>query len=124
MLPQFPGGEAELYGWLARNVKYPSEAIEYGVQGRIFVQFVVEKDGNISDIKISKVSDGRAIVVVAKAKDDSPEELNKENEEKGLKALQDESIRLVKAMPKWKPGTNKGKPVRCYFHLPINFRLH
>ena len=124
VLPQFPGGETELYGWLARNVKYPSEAIEYGVQGRIFVQFVVEKDGNISDIKISKVSDGRAIVVVAKAKDDSPEELNKENEEKGLKALQDESIRLVKAMPKWKPGTNKGKPVRCYFHLPINFRLH
>ena len=125
VLPQFPGGEAELYGWLARNVKYPSEAIEYGVQGRIFVQFVVEKDGNISDIKIAKVSDGRAIVVTAyKAKDDSPEELNKENEEKGLKALQDESIRLVKAMPKWKPGTNKGKPVRCYFHLPINFRLH
>ena len=124
VLPQFPGGETELYGWLARNVKYPSEAIEYGVQGRIFVQFVVEKDGGISDIKISKVSDGRAIVVVAKAKDDSPEELNKENEEKGLKALQDESIRLVKAMPKWKPGTNKGKPVRCYFHLPINFRLH
>ena len=124
VLPQFPGGETELYGWLARNVKYPSEAIEYGVQGRIFVQFVVEKDGNISDIKISKVSDGRAIVVVAKAKDDSPEELNKENEEKGLKALQDESIRLVKAMPKWKPGTNKGKPVRCYFNLPIMFRLN
>ena len=124
VLPQFPGGETELYGWLARNVKYPSEAIEYGVQGRIFVQFVVEKDGNISDIKISKVSDGRAIVVVAKAKDDSPEELNKENEEKGLKALQDESIRVVKAMPKWKPGTNKGKPVRSYFNLPIMFRLN
>ena len=112
-------------GWLARNVKYPSEAIEYGVQGRIFVQFVVEKDGSISDIKIAKVSDGRAIVVTAyKAKDDSPEELNKENEEKGLKALQDESIRVVKAMPKWKPGTNKGKPVRCYFNLPIMFRLN
>ena len=125
VLPQFPGGETELYGWLARNVKYPSEAIEYGVQGRIFVQFVVEKDGNISDIKIAKVSDGRAIVVTAyKAKDDSPEELNKENEEKGLKALQDESIRVVKAMPKWKPGTNKGKPVRCYFNLPIMFRLN
>ena len=124
VLPQFSGGETELYGWLARNVKYPSEAIEYGVQGRIFVQFVVEKDGGISDIKISKVSDGRAIVVVAKAKDDSPEELNKENEEKGLKALQDESIRVVKAMPKWKPGTNKGKPVRCYFNLPIMFRLN
>ncbi len=125
VLPQFPGGETELMGWLARNVKYPSEAIEYGVQGRIFVQFVVEKDGNISDIKIAKVSDGRAIVVTAyKAKDDSPEELNKENEEKGLKALQDESIRVVKAMPKWKPGTNKGKPVRCYFNLPIMFRLN
>ena len=125
VLPQFPGGETELYGWLARNLKYPSEAIEYGVQGRIFVQFVVEKDGNISDIKIAKVSDGRAIVVTAyKAKDDSPEELKKENEEKGLKALQDESIRVVKAMPKWKPGTNKGKPVRCYFNLPIMFRLN
>jgi len=125
VLPQFPGGETELMGWLARNVKYPSEAIEYGVQGRIFVQFVVEKDGSISDIKIAKVSDGRAIVVTAyKAKDDSPEELNKENEEKGLKALQDESIRVVKAMPKWKPGTNKGKPVRSYFNLPIMFRLN
>ena len=125
VLPQFPGGETELMGWLARNVKYPSEAIEYGVQGRISVQFVVEKDGGISDIKISKVSDGRAIVVTAyKAKDDSPEELKKENEEKGLKALQDESIRVVKAMPKWKPGTNKGKPVRCYFNLPIMFRLN
>ena len=125
VLPQFPGGETELYGWLARNLKYPSEAIEYGVQGRIFVQFVVEKDGNISDIKIAKVSDGRAIVITAyKAKDDSPEELKKENEEKGLKALQDESIRVVKAMPKWKPGTNKGKPVRCYFNLPIMFRLN
>jgi len=125
VLPEYPGGETELYGWLARNVKYPSEAIEYGVQGRIFVQFVVEKDGNISDIKIAKVSDGRAIVVTAyKAKDDSPEELKKENEEKGLKALQDESIRVVKAMPKWKPGTNKGKPVRCYFNLPIMFRLN
>ena len=125
VLPEFPGGEAELYGWIARNVKYPSEAIEYGVQGRISVQFVVEKDGSMSDIKIAKVSDGRAIVITAyKAKDDSPEELKKENEEKGLKALQDESIRVVKAMPKWKPGTNKGKPVRCYFHLPINFRLN
>ena len=125
VLPEFPGGEAELYGWIARNVKYPSEAIEYGVQGRISVQFVVEKDGSMSDIKIAKVSDGRAIVITAyKAKDDSPEELKKENEEKGLKALQDESIRVVKAMPKWKPGTNKGKPVRCYFNLPIMFRLN
>ena len=123
--PEFPGGEAELYGWLAKNVKYPSEAIEYGVQGRIFVQFVVEKDGSISDVKIINVSDGRAIVVTAyTAKDDSPEELEKENEEKGLKALQDESIRVVKAMPKWKPGTNKDKPVRCFFRLPINFRLN
>ena len=123
--PEFPGGEAELYGWLAKNVKYPSEALKYGVQGRIFVQFVVEKDGSISDVKISKVSDGRAFTVIAETvKDDSPEELNKENEEKGLKALQDESIRLVKAMPKWKPGTNKDKPVRCYFRLPISFRLN
>jgi hypothetical protein len=64
------------------------------------------------------------VVTAYKAKDDSPEELNKENEEKGLKALQDESIRVVKAMPKWKPGTNKGKPVRSYFNLPIMFRLN
>ena len=125
VLPEFPGGEAELYGWLARNVKYPSEAIESGVQGRMIVRFVVEKDGSISDVKIVKGADGRGVIVTAyKAKDDSPEELKKENEEKGLKALQVESVRVVKAMPQWKPGTNKGKPVRCYFHLPIVFRLN
>ena len=125
VLPEFPGGEAELYGWLARNVKYPSEAIESGVQGRMIVRFVVEKDGSISDVKIVKGADDRGVIVTAyKAKDDSPEELKKENEEKGLKALQVESVRVVKAMPQWKPGTNKGKPVRCYFHLPIVFRLN
>jgi TonB-dependent SusC/RagA subfamily outer membrane receptor len=125
VLPEFPGGEAELYGWLARNVKYPSEAIESGVQGRMIVRFVVEKDGSISDVKIVKGADKRGVIVTAyKAKDDSPEELKKENEEKGLKALQVESVRVVKAMPQWKPGTNKGKPVRCYFHLPIVFRLN
>ena len=123
--PEFPGGESELYGWLAKNVKYPKEALEYDLQGRMIVRFVVEKNGSISDIKIVKGADGRGIIVTAhKAKDDSPEELEKENEEKGLKALQDESIRVVREMPNWKPGTNKGKPVRCYFYLPIVYRLN
>ena len=128
VLPEFPGGMNEMFGWMNRNVKYPKEAVEYGVTGRIIVQFVVEKDGSISTVQVVKgvgVNGDKGIVVTAyKAKDDSPEELKKENEDKGRIALQDEAIRVVNAMPKWNPGTHKGKPVRTRFTLPVSFRLN
>lgn len=125
VLPEFPGGMNEMFGWMSRNVKYPKEALEYGVQGRIIVEFVVEKDGSITNIREIKGAgkDGGIIVNAYKAKDESSEELKKENEDKGRISLQDEAKRVVKAMPKWTPGRDNGQPVRTKFVLPVMFRL-
>lgn len=88
------------------------------------MEFIVEKDGSISHIREIAGPGGNAIVVTAyKAKNDSPEEVKKENEEKGQMALQEEAKRLVEAMPRWTPGTVGGKPVHTKFVLPIVFRL-
>jgi protein TonB len=94
--PQFPGGEAALMKWLSSNIQYPVMAQEEGAQGRVVVQFVVEKDGRVGQAKIAR---GR-----------HPE-------------LDKEAIRLVKSLPKFIPGKNNGQSVRCWFTLPINFKL-
>ena len=95
-MPEFPGGTPELMKYISTNVKYPKEAFEKGIQGRVVVQFVVEKDGSINEVKVVK----------------------KVNEH-----LDAEAIRVVNAMPKWKPGKQKGEPVRVKFTLPVTFRL-
>jgi hypothetical protein len=126
VLPEFPGGMNEIFGWMMRNVKYPKEAQEYGVQGRILVEFVVEKDGSITNTKVIKGAgkENEIVVTAYKPKDETPEELKKEGEDKGRIALQEEALRVVKAMPKWKPGSDKGKTVRTKFVLPVVFRLN
>ena len=96
---EFPGGEQALYQFIAKSINYPQLAIENGISGRIMVQFVVEKDGSISNVKI-------------------PEQHRK----LGF-GLEEEAIRVVKLMPKWKPGTQSGKPVRIKYILPIVFNL-
>ena len=96
-LPVFPGGFQALIQFLSNNVKYPPIAQENGIQGRTIVQFVVNKDGSICDI-----------VVVRSAGDPS---------------LDREAIRVVKSMPRWKPGTHRGKPIRVKYTLPVNFKL-
>ena len=93
---QFPGGEEAMYKWLAQNINYPKECVEKGIQGRVMIQFVVNKDGSIREIKALR----------------SPDPL-----------LSKEAIRVVKAMPKWKPAKVKGETVRSHFRLPINFKL-
>ena len=92
----FPGGDPECYAWLSRHVKYPPVAQEQGIQGRVFVQFVVEKDGSISDVKAIRSPDP---------------------------SLSQEAERVVKLMPKWKPAYQNNKPVRSRFNLPVMFRL-
>ena len=94
--PQFPGGDAELMKFLQQNVKYPKEAQEQGKQGRVIVQFVVEKDGSITDAKVLKPVDP---------------------------LLDAEALRIVNMMPKWTPGKQRGKEVRVYFTIPVTFRL-
>ena len=94
--PEFPGGMEALYKYLAQNIKYPQLARENGITGKVYVTFVVEKDGSIANPKILRDIGG------------------------GCGA---EAIRVVKAMPKWSPGKQRGKAVRVQFNLPVNFNL-
>ena len=93
-MPSFPGGNVQK--WIAKNVKYPVLAMENGIQGKVFIQFVIERDGSITDVKVLRGVDA---------------------------SLDKEAVRVVKAMPKWKPGKQRGKPVRVSYTLPINFQL-
>ena len=97
VMPQFPGGQDSLMSFLMHTVKYPKEAMEKGVQGRVVVQFIVEKDGTVSSPNVVKAV---------------------------TPALDQEAIRVVQCMPKWAPGKQRGKEVRTKFTLPVTFRLH
>jgi len=92
----FPGGEAALMKFLSNKVRYPEAAQQNDIQGRVMVNFVIEKDGSVSQVKILKGVD---------------------------KDLDREAMRVVKSMPKWQPGKNNGVAVRSYFNLPVTFRL-
>lgn len=93
-MPRFPGGNVQK--WIAKNIKYPMIAQENNIQGKVFVQFVIEKDGSVSDVKVARSVDP---------------------------SLDKEAIRVVKMMPKWTPGKQRGKPVRVSYTVPINFQL-
>lgn len=94
--PSFPGGDAARIAFLSNNLKYPAVAMEQGIQGRVVTQFVVDKDGSITDVKVVRSLDPM---------------------------LDKEAVRLVKSMPKWTPGKLNGSPVRVKYILPISFRL-
>ena len=128
VMPHFPGGEGALMQFVAKNVKYPVAAEEYGVQGRVMVRFIVEKDGSISNVNAIKVTDpgnGQEIVVVAIKPDMTEEQRqNVEGQNRGLQALKDESARVVKMMPKWIPGKQNGQTVRVHYFIPVTYRLN
>ncbi|MCB9182864.1 MAG: energy transducer TonB [Flavobacteriales bacterium] len=94
--PAFPGGVEEMYKYLGKAVKYPEMAKDAGISGTVYVTFEVDKEGNIKDVKVLRGIGG---------------------------GCDEEAIRVVKAMPKWKPGKQRGKPVRVQFNLPIKFTL-
>jgi protein TonB len=95
-MPEFPGGMAKLMAYLGNNIKYPPLAKESGIQGRVFINFVVETDGRISKVKVLRGIGG---------------------------GCDEEAVRVVEAMPKWKPGMQRGKPVRVSYNLPVKFTL-
>ena len=95
-MPQFPGGQQALFEYLSKNIKYPVIAEENGVQGRVIVTFVVERDGSITDVKVVKSVDP---------------------------SLDKEAQRVVKAMPHWIPGKQNGSAVRVKYRVPVTFRL-
>ena len=95
-MPSFPGGPSALMEWLSNNVKYPVVAQENGVQGRVVVSFVVERDGSITDVKVVRGVDP---------------------------SLDKEASRVVRAMPRWIPGKQNGSAVRVKYNVPVAFRL-
>lgn len=95
-MPEFPGGMEALMKYLNKNIKYPSRAQDNNIQGRVMVSFVVNRDGSIVDPEILKAVD---------------------------KDLDNEALRVIKAMPKWTPGKQRGKPVRVKYTVPVTFRL-
>jgi periplasmic protein TonB len=96
-MPSFPGGEAARIEYLNNNIKYPQMARESGIQGRVFVTFVVERDGSVTDVKVLRGIGG---------------------------GCDEEAVRVIQNMPKWEPGKQRGKPVRVQFNMPILFKLN
>ena len=94
-IPEYPGGSMEMMKFISKNIKFPEKAKTQGISGKCFLQFVVTKSGKIENIKVIK-----SVV--------------------GCSECDEEAIRVVKAMPLWKPGIYNGKPVSCYYNLPIN----
>ena len=96
-MPEFPGGMEAMMKYISENVKYPEEAKDKNISGRVFVSFVIEKDGSVNEVKIMRGIGG---------------------------GCDEEAVRVISAMPKWKPGKQKGKPVRVSYMLPLNFKLN
>jgi len=93
-MPEYPGGQEALISFLSNEIRYPQDAREKGIIGTVLINFVVEKDGSVSNAEVRLPL---------------------------YPSLDKESLRAVMAMPKWKPGTLDGKPVRAYFQIPIKF---
>lgn len=123
--PEFKGGDPELIKWLQHNLRYPRLAQENGVQSRILVGFVVDKDGSICKTHVisSSVRDSHRNEITLEVTDD-PKIVEKIIvEESGRLALEAEATRVVNAMPRWMPGTVNDKPVKVKYTLPVTFRL-
>ena len=95
-MPSYPGGQGALMQFLQSNIKYPVVAQENGVQGRVTISFVVERDGSITDVAVARSVDP---------------------------SLDREAMRVVKSMPKWIPGKQNGQAVRVKYNVPVSFRL-
>ena len=95
-MPKYPGGQAALFEFISKNVKYPDDAVKKKVEGKVFVTFVVDTDGKITDVSLMR---------------------------KVFPSLDAEAIRVISAMPNWIPGKQKGQVVRVKYTVPIMFRL-
>ena len=119
--PQYPGGVQELIKFLSNNIKYPVEAEHYGVEGRVLINFVVETDGTVSDMKVvdtelkNRLSDKK----FSKYSDIDKYAMR----EQGEGQLKEEALRVVGKMPHWEPAKRRGQPARVRYTLPISFKL-
>jgi TonB family protein len=96
VMPKFKGGKEALYTYLGNNIKYPEDAKKEGIEGTVYVTYVIEKDGSVSHVKVLR----------------------------GVhESLDKEAVRVIKEMPKWEPGKQRGKPVRVQYNMPIKYTL-
>ncbi|MFT7589433.1 MAG: protein TonB [Limisphaerales bacterium] len=95
-MPAFPGGEMAMYKWLGKNIKYPQVAKENGIEGKVFVRFIVNKVGKVTEVEVLRGIGG---------------------------GCDEEAVRVVRNMPSWKPGKQRGKAVKVQFTIPIHFQL-
>ena len=95
-MPMFPGGDQKMWEFISNNIQYPQEALEKRIQGSVFVGFIVEPDGSLSDVKILRSLGS---------------------------SCDEEAVRVVKSMPKWEPGKQRGQAVRVSYQIPITFKL-
>ena len=96
-MPEFPGGDLGLMKYIQKNVRYPAIAKEYNITGKVYISFIDDKQGSVTNVKVVRGVD---------------------------KNLDEEAVRVVKSLPKYKPGKQRGKPVRVMFTIPINFTLN
>jgi len=96
-MPEYPGGEQSMYKWLGKNIKYPQVAKENGIEGKVFVRFIVDQSGKVKDAQVVRGIGG---------------------------GCDEEALRVVNLMPDWKPGKQRGKPVKVQFTIPIHFQLN
>lgn len=95
-MPEFPGGQTELFKFIAQNTTYPAEAKSNGIEGTVYVNFVVDQNGIVTNVRVLREVDP---------------------------LLDTEALRVINAMPNWTPGTQDGKPVRVSYNLPMRFKL-
>ena len=95
-MPSFPGGEVKLVEYIAKNLNYPQEAIEKGIEGRVFVGFIIDVDGSVTDVKLLRGIGG---------------------------GCDEEAIRVIKSLPKWRPAEQNGVFSRVSYQIPVNFKL-
>lgn len=96
-MPSLPGGEAAIRESISRNLRYPESALERNIDGKVFVKFIVTKDGSVANVTISRPVDS---------------------------SIDEEAIRVVKMLPKFTPGKKDGKPVNVWYSLPISFQIN
>ena len=95
-MPEFPGGTEALYKFIYKNISYPVMAKENNIEGTVYVQFVVNEDGSVAQVEVLRGPGG---------------------------GLDEEAVKVIKMLPKWKPGKQRGKPVKVYFNVPVKFKL-
>ena len=121
-MPEFPGGQPAMINFIAKHMRYPYEAQDNGIGGKILVQFIVDKDGSVTNVKPIKTPQELAEKYIQTLKK-KPNKKQTAQILKAYEALTDEATRVVSAMPQWQPGMQKGQPVRTRYTVPVTFRM-